>query len=619
MFKFNTITENNYAPTKYKYNYAYLPPLAMLDTVPTSEDFSARPGWLVLVAHSVVNILVNAVMVGIDREQGVEPYMAKLLKALKELSSELKTDAKAALLNSIESQLKEQGIPNKPAKVEAFLKGVVDSFAKTVTKETLNDLVGIIMKLGVLSGKATSLKDYEKLFQFIPLPNISQNFQDDSVFAAMRVAGANPVMIERVKTLDGRLKISEAQYQSVMGTEDSLSKALAEGRLYLADYTVFNGALNGYFSDRQKFNYAPLALFVVPLGKPSLMPVAIQYILQPGADAVIFTPQDGYDWLIAKTIVQIADGNFHEAVSHLGRTHLFIEPFVIATHNQLSAKHPVSLLLKPHFEGTLAINNAAQASLIASGGGVDKLLASSIDQSRVFAVQGAQSYLQNVNTSTLSQLLAQRGVDDATILPDYPYRDDALLLWSTIQQWVTNYVSYYYISDEAVKNDQELQHWVAELVASDGGRLNKIGEANSITKCAELAELITQICFTSSVQHAAVNFPQGDIMTYTPAMPLAGYTPAIQKGATEADFLAFLPSLDQAQSQLELTYTLGTVYYTKLGDYGDDYFTDATIKAYMTEFQQELVKIEAKIAERNRTRTPYEYLLPSRIPQSINI
>src|SRR5207237_10363668 len=77
-------------------------------------------------------------------------------------------------------------------------------------------------------------------------------------------------------------------------------------------------------------NYAPLALFALPQGGKSLAPVAIQCSPVPGDGNPIFTPQDGYNWLIAKTTVQIADGNFHEAVSHLGRTHLFIEPFVLA-------------------------------------------------------------------------------------------------------------------------------------------------------------------------------------------------------------------------------------------------------------------------------------------------
>ena len=441
----------------------------------------------------------------------------------------------------------------------------------------------------------------------------------------MRVAGPNPLMINRIKALDVRLPITEEQYQSVMGTEDNLEKALADGRLYLADYSVFDGAIDGSFPAAQKFNYAPLALFAVPPDGQSrvrsLVPVAIQCAPRPGPDNPIFLPKDGDKWLSAKTIVQIADANFHEVVSHLGRTHLFIEPFIIAAHNQLSPTHPLFVLLTPHFEGTLAINDAASRKLIVSRGLVDALLASSADQGRVFAVKAAQSYQLNVNTSTLPQTLAQRGVDDTSHLPDYPYRDDALLLWGAINQWVENYVSHYYTSDAAVQADTELQNWVAELVAHDGGRLNNVGAANQISTRSQLVELVTLICFTASAQHAAVNYPQGAIMTYTPAMSLAGYSPLSvpQEGTSKDDFLKFLPPLEIAKLALDILYLLGSIYYTRLGDYGDGYFSDPIIQKHLAKFQQELVNIEEQINERNKTRTPYEFLLPSKIPQSINI
>ena len=70
---------------------------------------------------------------------------------------------------------------------------------------------------------------------------------------------------------------------------------------------------------------------------------------------------------------------------------------------------------------------------------------------------------------------------------------------------------------------------------------------------------------------------------------------------------------------MEILYLLGSVYFTRLGDYGDNYFTDPVIKNHLVQFQQELSKIEEEIKQRNQTRTPYEFLLPSKIPQSINI
>ena len=607
--------------TAYKYNYTYVPPLAMVQTVPASEGFSARPQWICLVALSALKVLINSLMIEIRQYQGSPEYFEKLFESLKGVATQLGGRVEEDFLKAIESAIEAHGIPKDLSELETCLKDVVERFANTVTEQTLGGILDIIPHRGAESAQASSLNDYNQLFQFIALPAISKNFMEDSEFAAMRVAGPNPVVIERMTALDSRIPVSDSQYQAVMGPNDSLQKALAEGRLFLADYSEFSGAVNGSFPSQQKYNYAPLALFALPSGGKSLVAVAIQCSPEPGNDNPIFTPQDGNNWLIAKTIVQIADGNYHEAVSHLGRTHLFIEPFVLATHNQLSTKHPVSVLLTPHFEGTLAINNAAQSSLIASEGGIDKLLSGSIDQSRVDGVKGALSYMLNVNTSTLPQTLAQRGFSDPAVLPDYPYRDDALLLWGAIGQWVSQYVNHYYASDSAVQGDTELQSWLAELVSHDGGRLNNIGNQNKLTTRAQLIELTTMICFTASAQHAAVNYPQSFIMSYAPAMPLAGYSPApaTQQGATEADFLKLLPPLDIAELQLNVGYLLGSVYFTQLGQYGDNYFSDPVIQGYLVEFQQALIAIEMEINQRNKSRTPYEFLLPSRIPQSINI
>ena len=45
-----------------------------------------------------------------------------------------------------------------------------------------------------------------------------------------------------------------------------------------------------------------------------------------------------------------------------------MEPYVIASHRQLSRMHPVFKLLEPHFRYTLAINASARQLLINAGG-----------------------------------------------------------------------------------------------------------------------------------------------------------------------------------------------------------------------------------------------------------
>ena len=84
----------------------------------------------------------------------------------------------------------------------------------------------------------------------------------------------------------------------------------------------------------------------------------------------IFTPSAAADaqwgWEMAKLVVQVADGNYHELFTHLARTHLVIEAFAVATHRHLAQAHPLWALLVPHFEGTLFINDQAATSLIAA-------------------------------------------------------------------------------------------------------------------------------------------------------------------------------------------------------------------------------------------------------------
>lgn len=536
------------------------------------------------------------------------------------------TVAEVTVSNKIDTALQQplQGIPSNEAEVDKFvtsslIKVLGEDFLRTFAKNLYKGLKEIAPK-----GRASSLEDYRKLFKYIELPDVANTFQTDEFFAYMRVAGPNPVMIVRMTAPDGRFPVTEEQYQSVMGL-DSLDAAIAEGRVYLADYAILDGALNGTFGAEpqvQKYSYAPLAMFAVPANDAPnrlLRPVAIQ--CGSSADYPVITPSTGAEaWLMAKTIVQIADTNFHEAVTHLARTHLLIEPFVITTHRQLPSTHPLFKLLVPHFQGTLAINYAAHEFLVAPRGGVNELLSSTIENSRVLAVKGLQ--VRGFNADMLPRRLQDRGVDDSSILPVYPYRDDGLLIWGAIHDWVEAYLSLYYNSNNDVQGDLPLQNWAKELVAFDGGRLHDFGDRDGeISTLEYLVNAVTMVIFTSSAQHAAVNFPQNGIMSFAPAMPTAGYETAkvVGVGTSKQDWLNLLPPLDQAQQQINLLYLLGSVYFTNLGNYEDGYFSDSKVAEPLQMFQKRLQDIEEIIERRNLERPAYDYLKPSNIPQSINI
>lgn len=615
---------------EYIYNYTHIEPIAMVDELPEGEGFASD--WVLQTARAALSIAINNIMVntGANTRQEVKQEIRDVLREA--AVQTIKEEGRAGRLKiygnfaRLLPRLLVWGFPSTEDEVERFLnsapvKGLGEGFLKPFASNVLQRLDDVTT--GVEN--ASSLSDYRKQFKYLELPEIANTFLEDEVFAYMRVAGPNPLMIERMTEPSDRFPVTDEHFKGVMGASDSLATAMAEGRVYWLDYAILDGAINGTYGPRpekQKYLYAPMAMFAVPAGDNPhrlLKPVAIK--CGQSSDYPVITPATGeFAWRSAKTVVQVSDANFHEAVSHLGRTHLLTEPFVMATHRQLPTDHPLNKLLVPHFKGTLAINNAAQAKLIAPKGGVNGLLSGAIDQARVLAIAGLK--IRGFNDDWLPVRLKARGVEDTDKLPVYPFRDDALLIWEAIHDWVKAYTDIYFATDEAVQADDKLQNWAREVVAFDGGRLYGFGDAEDgvIASVEYLVNAVTMIIFTASAQHAAVNFPQKGIMSFVPAMPTAGYYPAEKIGpeTTEEDWFKLLPPMEQAQSGINLLTLLGSVYYNRLGDYEAGYF-DVKATEHLEKFQLRLKEISGIIDRRNLDRPDYDYLKPEKIPQSINI
>ncbi|MEM9457800.1 MAG: lipoxygenase family protein [Myxococcota bacterium] len=507
-------------------------------------------------------------------------------------------------------------------RTDELTRGIGEIFEKVI--EVLLDAAAA--EVG-LFGRPKAMSDYDRQFQAIVVPNVTAVTMTDDCFARMRVAGPNPLLIRKIDALPQNFPVDPERFESATG--EALDAALKSGRVYLVDYQALGVIEPGDFPAGQKYISPALALFALGEDLKALRPVAIQCSQTPGNSNPVFYPDDGESWELAKYHVQSADGNYHELISHLGLTHLLIEPFAVATHRNLSQQHPLFRLLLPHFQGTLFINQAAITSLINPGGTVDKLLAGTI-QSDWAATTTALGDL-SFNDHMLPNDLATRGVADKAKFPDYPYRDDAMPVWEAIKGWVRDYLSIYYNDDAAVTGDMELQAWYQDLVLPEGGGIKGLGELGptgelGLRTLGYLVDVVTMVIFTSSAQHAAVNFPQHVIMSYTPAMPLAMYAPAPTQvsGPLSPDTaLADLPPLQMALVQLLVGQLLGGVYFTRLGDYDRHqrapWFGDPRVDAPLQAFQNKLREVEREIGARNLERPCYEFLLPSRIPQSINI
>lgn len=467
----------------------------------------------------------------------------------------------------------------------------------------------------------TTLREYEDFYPVLPRPSGLTSYRHDRSFARQRIAGANPMVLRRVvdaAMLSG-LDLAPPRFQSITGIP-SLDVAISAGHLFAADYSIFAASIPGTYGGRPKWIAPALAVFAWTRAglrdRGALMPVAIR--LTPRSTTV--TPLDGAAWQAARTHVQVADANHHEMSTHLGRTHLVLEPFAIATARQLAPAHPLRILLTPHLRFNLARNALARETLIKPEGPVDRLLAGTLESSLNVATRAAASW--SFEEFKLPNELKNRGVDDANLLPDYPYRDDALLLWEAIGALCREYVGHYYSSPKAVQGDVELTAWLAELRDQNCGRV--AGLPAALTDAEAVAGVLQQIIFTSGPQHSAVNYPQWDFVGAPANMPLAAYAPPEpppdSAGSIQSALLPILPPPEQVRAQIEVMRFLSGWRYDRLGSYPKGQFQDPAALDAIANFQAALNLAERRIQDRNTRRAePYEYLLPSNILNSSSI
>jgi arachidonate 15-lipoxygenase len=493
-------------------------------------------------------------------------------------------------------------------------------------------------------GQGCTFEEYEEQFITIKPDTVAvlEQFLRDDIFGWYRVAGPNPMRLTKLsgKATDMFPQLTDALFQGIPGFQgDTLAKASAENRLYYVDYKELKDVPVGNQLDgspkKGYYMYAPRALLAIPINldeRTTVLPIAVQC----GQDASfpMFTANsahtDPVTWLASKLTIQVSDALLHESVYHLGRTHLMLEVFICASHRTLPDAHPLFRLLKNHFYGTTFINFAAVTTLINPGGIIDQITAPNIKDTCMLSAKSINDPTFSFNNWMPDKEMGIRGVLDAEKLK-YPYRDDSIRLWKSINVWVRSFVSAYYKSDADVVGDLELAAWCNEVTRPELGNLQGFGETpdGRIKTVDYLVRAISMIIFTASVQHAAVNFPQSTLMQFSPAMPLGGYAPAPKTAkpfSSMSDWVTkMLPDLKKAETQLTTAEIIGVLRFTTLGEYGKNLkFAPDEVDEALVEFQTALSKIGADIMLRNNKERQaglpmYDYLVPKNIPQSINV
>jgi arachidonate 15-lipoxygenase len=474
--------------------------------------------------------------------------------------------------------------------------------------------------------------DYAALFPVLPLPDIAKTFRDDDVFARQRLSGCNPMELKNVLALDYDLRykfgITDEIFQAVLSVtrrrkhiNKTLNSAIQEGGLFVTDYAV----LDSVKPNEKKFLSAPIALYYAERvrGDFQLIPIAIQ-LGQVSGESLLCTPLDGVDWTLAKLITQMADFYVNQLYRHLGQTHLVMEPIALATVRELAARHPVNVLLKPHFEFTMAINSLADQLLINPGGAVDIILPGTLESSLQLSEKGVSEYFNNFGNFAFPTSLRQRGVDNSYILQEFPYRDDGLLVWNALEDYVSSYIGIYYKSNRDIREDFELQNWLQALrkPVSEGG-FGIVSLPARLTNRDQLIDILTTIIFTAGPQHSAIAWIQYQYMAFIPNMPGAMYQPIpTTKGkfANENSLTSFLPGVKPSLTQVQFISLVGTKRDPKaFTDFGTNSFQDPRAIRVLENLQNRLETVERRIEIQNKRRKEcYPAFLPSRMSNSVS-
>ena len=214
----------------------------------------------------------------------------------------------------------------------------------------------------------------EKLFfgipnplNLVPLPQyVYDHWQEDREFARQFMNGMNPLMIAVVK--DVSQQITPELRTHFESERTNLENLAASKRLFVVDYEwladlkvdphqAYPEPMNNVPQDQPRYFQAPQVVLRMNENNNEVLDVlAIQLDRKKGSKIYTKATTDEDTWSFVKASVANCDSQFHEWVSHLGKTHLTMEPHIVAIHNTLrQSNHKLFTFLKPMVRDTLLL------------------------------------------------------------------------------------------------------------------------------------------------------------------------------------------------------------------------------------------------------------------------
>jgi len=281
----------------------------------------------------------------------------------------------------------------------------------------------------------------------------------------------------------------------------------------------------------------------------------------------------------------------------------------------------VHRLLHVHFHKTLSINQEARDYLIPKV--IDSV--TSIGAKGAAELGGRVYSTWNFMESSFKKDLINRGtydpsqpVDKQSILPRYDFRDFGVPLYDIMHKYVSSMLNVFYNQTITVAADTEIQAWAHEIVT--GGKMK--GFPDPIQDLDQLIEIVTQIIWTASAQHAAVNFQQFDILAWIPNLPLALFAekwPTSKDQITQQLVFSMLPNFNTSARQIAAVTTLSA-----LPEHWDTllyapHWENQQAQKVVDQFIADLKEYQTFVHEKNKGRKGldnYVWMNPPQVPSS---
>jgi hypothetical protein len=320
-------------------------------------------------------------------------------------------------------------------------------------------------------------------------------------------------------------------------------------------------------------------------------------------DGTRVTPSDGAKWERARLIASAGLQTYTVYVRHLINLHFgAAQPLGVLVHNLLPWEHPLSRLIFPHAAGSLLVNWRANRTLLGAHGAVQA--------SYSFTWKGLKDLFRvALEGFDYAEYDIPRALEKKGLLPlidagQYPYGEDAMLLWKTIETYVHEYVSAVYADEAAFAADAVLQRALRELQKS-------LPQPIAVTDRASLELMLTRFIAMVTFEHKLVGGIAYEFMTLPYFFPHRAWE------AEKAEDI--VPWREETEANLIGKWGTTARSYSLLADWSYVAANEPTRKV-MQRFRASLEEAGRTIDARNRERaTPFPYFHPRLLESSIAV